>query len=80
MTKDEVYYRYDGKCAPNGSPRSMTLTEVRNRHDVFIWAAYELQHSGRMKCFPHHATLWGARDGVKREPFIISLNDIVFGK
>lgn len=55
----------------------MTIYEVRNNHDVFIWRGYRPQNSSIITCYPRRATMWGARDGVKRNKFKIHDNEIV---
>ena len=55
----------------------LTIYEVRNNHDVFIWDGYRPQNSSIITCYPRRATMLGVRDGVKRNKFKISDNEIV---
>ena len=74
---DGVTYVYRGESYSRGSCAVMTIYEVRNNHDVFIWDGYRPQNSSIITCYPRRATMWGARDGIKRDKFKISDNEIV---
>lgn len=69
----EVSYVYRGESYSRGSCAVMTIYEVRGGHDVFIWDGYRPHNSSIITCYPRRATMWGARDGIKRDKF--KMND-----
>lgn len=74
---DGATYVWKGESFSRGNCMVLTIYEVRNNHDVFIWDGYRPQNSSIITCYPRRATMWGVRDGVKRNKFKISDNEIV---
>lgn len=66
---DGVTYVYKGESISVEDKVKMTIYEVRGGHEVFIWDGYRPQNSSIITCYPRRATMWGARDGIKRDKF-----------
>ena len=66
---DGVTYVYKGESISVEDKVKMTIYEVRGGHEVFIWDGYRPHNSSIITCYPRRATMWGARDGIKRDKF-----------
>ena len=77
---DGVSYVYRGEHKERGPIIIMTIYEVRNYHDVFIWKGYRNHNSSQITMYPDKAGWWCCQDGIKREKFTLRCSDLVYKK
>lgn len=75
---DSVRYIYKGQSRSKGECAVMTIYEERNGHEAFVFEGYRRGNDPRITCYPHHATTWGARDGIRRDKFVIHERELVY--
>lgn len=75
-----VSYEYHGEYQTRGPVVIMTIYEMRNYHNVYVWTGYRHHNSSQIAMYPKKAGPWWCRDGIKREKFTMSERDVVYKK
>jgi hypothetical protein len=77
---DGVSYEYRGEHKERGPVGIMTIYEVRNYHNVYVWTGYRNHNSSQIAMYPKKAGPWWCRDGIVREKFTLHSSDLVYKK
>ena len=75
---DSVRYIYKGRSRSKGECAVMTIYEERNGRECFVFKGYQCGSDPRIRCYPDHATMCGARDGIRRDKFVIHERELVY--
>lgn len=75
---DVVRYIYKGESRSQGASAVMTIYEERNGRECFVFKGYHRNGDSRIVCYPDHSTAHGARDGIRRDKFVITERELVY--